>query len=231
MRSSKSVPTQKPARILVLDVGGTNVKLLATGMSEPLKVKSGPTMTAPRVVDIVQGLGAEWQHELVSLGYPGPVVHGRLATEPFNLGAGWAGFDFQAALGKPVKLINDAAMQALGAYRGGRMLFLGLGTGLGTAMIVDGVIEPMELGHFPYRKGRAFEDYLGLRGLRRLGRKKWERHVATVVTEFRRALAADDVVLGGGNARKLEHLPPGARLGDNADAFTGGFRLWDEGQE
>ena len=217
----------KPSKILVIDIGGTHVKLLATGVSAPLKVNSGPSMTARSMVSAVKRLSADWSYEAVSIGYPGPVVHGRLATEPFNLGAGWVGFDFRKAFGKPVKVINDAAMQALGSYRGGRMLFLGLGTGLGTAMVVDGVPEPMELGHFPYRKDRTFEDYLGLRGLERLGRKKWERHVAAVTAKFKSALAADDVVLGGGNAKKLATLPPGARLGDNADAFVGGFRLWD----
>ena len=228
--AAESDQTRKPSKILVVDVGGTHVKMLATGVGAPLKANSGTAMTARKMVAVVKRLSTDWSYEAVSIGYPGPVVHGRPAAEPFNLGAGWVGFDFRKAFGRPVKIINDAAMQALGSYRGGRMLFLGLGTGLGTAMVVDGVLEPMEVGHFPYRKGRSFEDYLGLRGLERLGRKKWEHHVVEVTGRFKSALAADDVVLGGGNAKKLVTLPKGARLGDDAAAFVGGFRLWDETQ-
>src|ERR1700722_15202770 len=212
--------------VLVVDVGGTNVKILATGQETPRKFPSGPTMTPERMVPGVQQLAAEWKYEAVSIGYPGPVLKGRLAAEPHNLGAGWMGFDFDAAFKCPVKLINDAAMQALGSYEGGRMLFLGLGTGLGSAMIVDGTIEPMELAHLPYKKGRTYEDYVGERGLERLGKKKWRAHVFDVVERLKAALEADYVVIGGGNARLLKDLPPGSRLGDNENAFKGGFRLW-----
>jgi len=169
---------------------------------------------------------AGWKFEAVSIGYPGAVVHGHPVAEPHNLGRGWVGFDFRKAFGRPVKVINDAAMQALGSYRGGRMLFLGLGTGLGSALIVDGVLEPMELAHLPYKNGRTYEDYVGLAGLKRLGKKKWRRHVADVVAQLEKALQADYVVLGGGNAKLLNRLPTGTRLGDNANAFIGGFRLW-----
>jgi polyphosphate glucokinase len=167
-------------------------------------------------------------YDVVSIGYPGPVVHGRPLREPHNLGRGWVGFDFRKALGRPVKVINDAAMQALGSYKGGRLLFLGLGTGLGSAMIADGVIEPMEIAHLPYKRGTTYEDYLGIRGLKRLGRKKWERQVAKVVSLLREALEPGEVVLGGGNVKKLKKLPPGTRLGSNENAFRGGFELWRE---
>jgi hypothetical protein len=172
--------------------------------------------------------GAGWTFTAVSLGYPGPVSHGRPLTEPHNLGPGWVGFDFEKAFGCPVKVVNDAAMQALGSYEDGRMLFLGLGTGLGSAFIVDGVLEPMELAHLPYKKGRTYEDYVGLRGLERLGKKKWREAVFDVVAQLKKALLADYVVLGGGNSKVLKELPPGARLGDNANAFKGGFRLWEK---
>ena len=213
-------------RILAIDVGGTHIKVLATGQKEAHEFPSGPTMTARRMVQRVKRLTQGWNYQVVSIGYPGPVAHGRPLREPFNLGAGWVGFNFQKAFGCPVKVINDAAMQALGSYKGGRMLFLGLGTGLGSAMIVDGILEPMELAHLPYKK-KTYEDYLGLRGLKRLGKKKWERHVAKVVEALRAALEVDDVVLGGGNAKKLANLPPKTRRGDNRNAFLGGFRLWE----
>jgi polyphosphate glucokinase len=185
-------------------------------------------MTAAQMVSAVASLTADWAYDVVSLGYPGPVVHGAPIKEPANLGPGWVGFDFDAAFGKPTRIINDAAMQALGAYAGGRMLFLGLGTGLGSAMIVDGAVAPMELAHLPYRNRRTYEDYVGLRGLERRGKKKWRREVFAVVAELAAALGPDYVVLGGGNARLLQTLPPNARLGKNADAFAGGFRLWDD---
>jgi polyphosphate glucokinase len=213
-------------RVLVVDVGGTNVKLLATGQSEPRKFASGLDLTPERLVAGVKETAAGWEWEGVALGYPGPVVRGRPITEPYNLGRGWVGFDYAAAFGCPVKIINDAAMQALGSYEGGKMLFLGLGTGLGSAMIVDGVVEPMELAHLPYRK-RTFEDYIGVRGLKRLGKKKWRRCVEDVVARLRVALEPNYVILGGGNVRKLKELPPGCRPGGNANAFTGGFRLWE----
>jgi polyphosphate glucokinase len=185
-------------------------------------------MTAKAMVMEVRRLTADWSYEVVSIGYPGVVVHGRPVAEPHNLGRGWVGFDFRKAFGRPVRVINDAAMQALGSYRSGRMLFLGVGTGLGSAMISAGVLAPMELGHLPYRKGRTFEDYVGARGLRRLGETRWRRHVTEVVTLLKAALQASDVVVGGGNAKRLKDLPPGVRLVDNANAFVGGFRLWDE---
>ena len=215
-------------RVLVIDVGGTNVKVLATGRRQPRRFASGPTMTPEEMVAGVKPLVADWKSEVVSIGYPGAVIGGRPLHEPRNLGGGWMGFDFSKALGCPVKIVNDASMQALGSYEGGRMLFLGLGTGLGSAMIVDGVLEPMELAHLPYKKGRTYEDYLGRRALKRLGKKRWRRHVAEVVEQFKATLEADYIVLGGGNAKKLGELPPGARLGTNANAFIGGFRLWEK---
>jgi polyphosphate glucokinase len=213
-------------RILVIDVGGTHIKLLATGQKEPIKISSGTHMTATRMVHLVRKAVAGWTYDAVSIGYPGPVVHGRPVSEPRNLGGGWVGFDFRAAFGGPVKVINDAAMQALGSYKGGRMLFLGLGTGLGSAVIVDGVIEPMELAHLPYKKGRTYEDYVGAAGLKRSGKKKWRRHVLDVIALLERALQADDVVIGGGNAKLLRQLPAAVRLGTNVNAFVGGYRLW-----
>ena len=218
-------------KILVIDVGGTHIKVLATGQSEPVKIPSGARMTAKKMVKKVREATKDWNYSVVSIGYPGPVVHGHPLTNPHNLGGGWVGFDFRKAFGHPVRIVNDAAMQALGIYRGGRMLFLGLGTGLGSAMIVDGIVVPMEAAHLPYKKGCTYEDYLGIRGLKRLGKKKWRRHVARVVEELKNALEAEYVVIGGGNARLLKTLPPGSKLGDNASAFTGGFRLWDEPEE
>jgi polyphosphate glucokinase len=210
-----------------VDVGGTHVKLLATGQTEERKFDSGPTMTAQQMIDGVTQLASDWEYDVVSIGYPGPVVHEVPFKEPANLGPGWVGFDFTAAFGRPTKLINDAAMQALGSYRGGRMLFLGLGTGLGSAMVVNGQVAPMELAHLPFRKGRTYEDYAGLRGLKRLGKKRWRQVVDEIVSELVAALQPDDVVLGGGNVKHLRQLPAGARLGDNANAFVGGFRLWE----
>ena len=217
--------------ILAVDVGGTHIKVLATGRKDPIKISSGPKMTPKKMVKEVREATKDWNYSVVSIGYPGPVVHGHPLSEPHNLGSGWVGFDFRKAFGRPVKIVNDAAMQALGIYRGGRMLFLGLGTGLGSAMIVDGVLEPMEVAHLPYKKGRTYEDYLGIRGLKRLGKKKWRRYVARVAEQLKSALEADYVVLGGGNAKLLKTLPPSCRLGDNSTAFTGGFRLWDEPEE
>jgi polyphosphate glucokinase len=215
-------------RVLVIDVGGTNVKVLATGQRQPRRIPSGPTMTAEEMVAGVKPLVADWKYDVVSIGYPGVVIGGRPLHEPRNLGGEWMAFDFRQAFGCPVKIVNDAAMQALGSYEGGRMLFLGLGTGLGSAMIVDGILEPMELAHLPYKKGRTYEEYLGRQALKRLGKKRWRRHVADVVERFKAALEADYIVLGGGNAKKVGELPPGARLGANANAFGGGFRLWEE---
>jgi polyphosphate glucokinase len=217
-------------KVLVIDVGGTHIKLLATGRKTRVEIPSGLAMTAAKMVRDVRKATTGWDYSAVSIGYPGPVVHNQPICEPHNLGRGWLGFDFRKAFGRPVRLINDAAMQALGSYEGGRMLFLGLGTGLGSAMIVDGILEPMELAHLPYKKGRTYEDYVGLRGLKRFGKKKWSRHVADVVEQLKAALEADYVVLGGGNAKLLKKLPPGARLGDNNNAFRGGFRLWQAGK-
>jgi predicted NBD/HSP70 family sugar kinase len=174
----------------------------------------------------VKKAASDWPYDVAAIGYPGPVVHGRPMHEPYNLSKGWVGFDFAKGLGCPVRVINDAAMQAVGSYEGGRMLFLGLGTGLGSAMIVGGIVEPMELAHLPYKKGRTYEDYLGLRGLKRMGKKKWRRSVARIVEELQTALEADYVVLGGGNAKTIKTLPPKARLGANGNAFVGGYRLW-----
>jgi polyphosphate glucokinase len=215
-------------KVLVIDVGGTHVKVLATGKRAHRQVESGPTMTAEQMVTAVKQLAADWTYEAVSIGYPGPVVHDRPLHDPRNLGGGWVGFDFRNAFGCPVRLMNDAAMQALGSYNGGRLLFLGLGTGLGSAMVVDGIVQPMELGHLPYKNGRTYEDYVGLRGLKRLGKKRWRQHVLVVIEKLQAALEPDDVVIGGGNAKRLTELPIGCRLGDNANAFVGGFKLWKE---
>src|SRR5271156_5319978 len=193
--------------VLVIDIGGTHVKLLATGQDAPRQFLSGPELTSEQMVAGVVQAAAGWDYEAVSVGYPGPVLHGRPLSDPVNLGPGWVGFDFAAAFGMPVKMVNDAAMQALGGYEGGRMLFLGLGTGLGTAMVIDGVLEPMELGHLPYRK-RTYEDYVGLRGLERFGKKKWRKLVEDVVEKLTAALEPEYVVIGGGNARRLKELPP-----------------------
>jgi polyphosphate glucokinase len=212
-------------KVLAIDVGGTHVKILATDQKAPQRFASGPVMTPKRMVSTVKKLAAGWNYDVVSIGYPGPVVHGCIFHEPYNLGAGWVKFDFQKAFGCPVKVINDAAMQALGSYKGGSMLFLGLGTGLGSAMIVDGRVQPMELGHLPYRKA-TYEDYVGIRGLERFGKKKWRKYVADVVERLTAALEPDDIVLGGGNVNRLQELPKGCRPGDNANAFVGGFRLW-----
>ena len=217
-----------PHKVLVIDVGGTHVKILVTGQKESRKIDSGPTMTPRLMVAAVKKLAQGWTYDAVALGYPGPVVHGRPLHEPTNLAVGWVGFDFRKAFGCPVRLVNDAAMQALGSYKGGRMLFLGLGTGLGSAMIVDGHLEPMELAHLPYKKDRTYEDYVGLHGLERLGKKKWRAHVIDVVDRLRAALEADYVVLGGGNAKLMDKLPKDTRLGANENAFLGGFRLWEE---
>jgi len=213
--------------VLVVDVGGTSVKILATGQDEHRSFASGPTLTPGQMVFGVKKLARDWDYDAVSIGYPGPVLHGRPIAEPYNLGRGWVGFNFAAAFGHPVKVINDAAMQALGSYTRGKMLFLGLGTGLGSTMVVDGIVEPMELGHLPYKKG-TYEDYVGEAGLKRHGKKKWRRHVADVVARFFAALEPDDIVIGGGNVKKLDALPPHSRAGDNANAFRGGFRLWRE---
>ena len=229
VKQDRAGVAKKPAvkNVLVVDVGGNSVKILATGQKQHRSFPSGPTLTPRRMVSEVKKLANDWMHDVVSIGYPGPVLRGRPVAEPYNLGRGWVGFNFAAAFGCPVKVVNDAAMQALGSYKGGKMLFLGLGTGLGTAMIVEGIIEPMELGHLPYKKA-TYEDYVGRAGLERYGKKRWRRNVADVVTRLIAALEPDDTVIGGGNVGKLATLPPHSRAGDNANAFRGGFKLWDQ---
>ena len=213
-------------KVLVADIGGNHIKLLVTGQSQPRKVASGPLLTPELMMARIREAVSDWDHDVVSIGYPGPVLGGRPLREPHNLGTGWVQFDFETAFGRPVKIINDAAMQAVGSYRSGRMLFLGLGTGLGTTLIIEGVVHPMELGHLPYKRG-TFEDYVGQRRLNRNGKKQWRCDVEDVVARLIAALQPSDVVLGGGNVKKLKELPPNTRLGDNANAFDGGFRLWD----
>jgi polyphosphate glucokinase len=225
MKGANPVKSQK---VLVIDVGGTNVKMLASGEKEPRKYPSGPTMTPRKMVRLVKKSVRDWKFDCVSIGFPGPIINGHPLREPHNLGTGWVGFNFRKAFGCPVKITNDAAMQALGSYRGARMLFLGLGTGLGSAMIVNGTLEPMELAHLMYKNGKTYEEYLGLRGLERSGKKKWRRHVAQIAKRLKIVLEADYVVLGGGNCKKLKKLPPGTRLGNNLNAFLGGFRMWQK---
>lgn len=212
-------------KVLVIDVGGSHVKIMASGQTEERKFESGPTMTPAQMAEGVKALASGWRYDAVAIGYPGVVIRDQPATEPHNLAPGWVAFDYAEAFGCPVKIINDAAMQALGSYRSGKMLFLGLGTGLGTTLIVDGIVVPMELAHLPYRKA-SFEDYVGERAFERDGKKKWHRRVFDVVERLRAAFIPDDVVIGGGNLRLLDKLPDGCRAGDNANAFAGGFRLW-----
>lgn len=213
--------------VLAVDIGGTNLKILATGQTQPRKTPSGRKLTAELMVSKVLEMSSGWEYEVVSLGFPGPVVHNKPLVEPANLGTGWVGFDYEKAFGHPVRMMNDAAMQALGSYEGGRMLFLGLGTGLGSAMIIDGELEPMELGHLPYKKGRTFEDYVGKASLAKRGKEKWRKEVACVVELLQQAMQPDYVVIGGGNAKLLKELPERSRLGGNEHAFIGGFRIWE----
>ena len=228
MRAKREV-LRAPARkyILVIDVGGTHVKFRVGEHGAASEFESGPAMTPGRMVRRLCKLLDGQRYDAVSIGYPGLVYHGRIAAEPHNLGKGWVGYDFAAAFGRPVRLINDAAMQAIGSYRGGRMLFLGLGTGLGATLIVDGVVEPTEVGHLPYKHGDTFEEYVGERGRERLGKSRWRKAVCEVIADLNAAFEADYVVLGGGNARRLKKLPRGVRLGGNTHAFLGGLRLWD----
>jgi polyphosphate glucokinase len=218
---------KRSINVLVVDIGGTHVKILATGQKQPREFLSGHKLTPKQMVAGVNKLAKDWKYNAVSIGYPGVVIRNRVVADPYNLGQGWAGFKFEAAFKCPVKVINDAAMQALGSYQHGKMLFLGLGTGLGSAMVVDGIVEPMELGHLPYRR-HTFEDYVGVAGRKRLGQKKWEQAVKDVIARLIAALEPEDVVLGGGNVKKLKKLPPGCRAGDNANAFVGGFRVWEK---
>jgi predicted NBD/HSP70 family sugar kinase len=213
-------------KILSVDIGGSHVKALVTGAKERRRFESGRDLMPRKMVTELKKLCQDWSWETVSIGYPGVVSQGKIMKDPVNLGPGWVGFDFGKAFGCPVAVVNDAAMQALGSYEGGRMLFLGLGTGLGTALVSEGHLLPMELAHMPYRKGKSYEEYVGEAARKRLGSKKWEKHVFAVIELMRGALGPDEVVIGGGNARRLEKLPTGVRLGENANAFVGGFRLW-----
>lgn len=214
---------------LVIDIGGTNVKVMLPGRPEPVKIPSGKSMTPTKMVRAIRDVTKDWQYDNIAIGYPGPVVKGRPAAEPHNLAKGWVRFDYEKALGKPVRIINDAAIQALGSYSGGNMLFLGLGTGLGAAMIRDGCVIPLELAHMPYQKGKTYEEYLGEKGMKRMGKKRWRKHVCDVIEIFRAGLVVDYIVLGGGNAKRIDKLPPRTQLGSNANALTGGIRLWDDG--
>jgi len=213
-------------KVLVIDVGGTHIKALLSGETEPRKFDSGPSMNPGEMVKGVKKMTQDWKYDAVSIGYPGPVLRNRPIVEPYNLGKGWVGFHYEKAFGCPTKILNDAAMQALGSYKKGRMLFLGLGTGLGTAVVDDHIVEPMELGHLPYKKA-TYEDYVGLRGLKKHGKKKWRKLVVDVVERLRMAIEPDEIVLGGGNVKKLKQLPSHCRQGDNFNAFIGGFRLWN----
>jgi hypothetical protein len=216
-------------KILVIDVGGTNIKLLSTGRRTPIKIPSGPDLTPAEMVTRVLEATTDWTYDAATIGYPGPVVKDRPTREPVNLGPGWVNFDYAKALKVPVKMINDAAMQALGSYDGGVMLFLGLGTGLGTTLVTNGTVVPLEIAHLPYRKERTYEEYVGEAGLKHLGEKKWKRHVERIVNLFLAALNAEYAVLGGGNVRHFEEdLPPNTRRGSNLNAFRGGYRLWQK---
>lgn len=214
-------------RVLVVDIGGTNVKILATGQKVPRKFPSGPKLTPKKMVADVKALAGDWKYDVVAVGYPGPVRDGRIMVEPKNLGGGWIKFDFKAGFGRPVRIMNDAAMQALGSYKRGLLLFLGFGTGLGAALVAHGVVIPMELGHLPFKNG-VWQDYVGVRALKRLGRKKWAKYVELATMRMIQGILPDDVVLGGGNSKKLKKLPKGCRLGNNAYAFIGGYRMWEK---
>jgi polyphosphate glucokinase len=224
---AKTLKQATPGRIMVIDVGGTHVKFRIGPQGKVFKFDSGPEMTGKEMARRVLALAPKSSYDAVSIGYPGVVIRGKIAAEPYNLGSGWVHFDFAKVFGAPTRFINDASMQAIGSYEGGRMLFLGLGTGLGATLIIDGMVEPMEMGHMPFREGRSYEDYVGERGRTRLGTKKWRKIVREVVDQLSRVLEVDYVVLGGGNAKKLKTLPDKARLGDNNNAFAGGVRLWE----
>jgi polyphosphate glucokinase len=215
-------------KILVVDVGGNNVKLLATGHEDAKKVPSGPDLTPQRMMKGIREAIPDWEYDVVTIGIPAPVRDGRPAHEPKNLGTGWVDFDYEAAFGKPVRLINDAAMQALGSYEGGRMLFLGLGTGLGAALILEGLVQPLEIAHLPYKDGKTYEEFVGKKAQSRMGKKDWRKVVNEVVEDLHAAFQVDDVVLGGGNSKQLKEIPEVARLGSNRNAFPGGFRLWTD---
>jgi polyphosphate glucokinase len=221
--------TLKYKRVLAIDVGGSHVKARVSSGREVRQFESGPDLTPGKMVAHVHELTGDWTYDAVSIGYPGMVLHGKVVMEPHNLGAGWVGFDFRKAFGRPTHILNDAAMQAIGSYSGGRMLFLGLGTGLGATLIIDRVVEPTEVGHMPYKRGLTFEDYVGERGRERLGNRRWRKAVTEVIADLKAAFEADYVVLGGGNAVRMKKLPPHVRLGDNRNAFLGGLRLWHQG--
>ena len=223
-------------KTLVIDIGGSNIKLLAEGQTDPIKIPSGPDMTASMMAKQVLNSTSAWKYDRISIGYPGPVQNDKPMLEPHNLGKGWIDFNYQKAFGKPVRMINDAAMQALGCYHGGRMLFLGVGTGLGSALVIEGnkgagrksgIVQPMELAHLPYRKGRTYEDYVGRRGLERLGKKRWQKYVLDVIQRLSAALVVDYVSLGGGNAKLIKSLPDKVEVGANGNAFLGGYKLWE----
>jgi polyphosphate glucokinase len=215
-------------KVLVIDVGGTNIKVASNDMRVPVKIPSGPTMTAEQMTKDVLVATKGWAYDRISIGYPGPVVNDRPVAEPHNLAAGWIDFPYDRAFDKPIRFVNDAAMQALGGYRGGRMLFLGTGTGLGSAMIFDGVIIPLELAHLPYKRGKTYEEYIGLAGLERRGAKRWRRSVLDVIERLQAALICDSVLLGGGNAKLMKDLPRHVILGANSNAIDGGIRLWHD---
>ncbi|MGV1759921.1 ROK family protein [Rhizobium sp. A22-96] len=224
----KTSAAPKDLVVLAIDLGGSHVKMLLSTGSERRAAVSGAAMSAKKMVETVEELTADWHYDVIGMGYPGPVVDNKPAAEPHNLGPGWKDFDFSAAFGKPVRLVNDAVMQAIGGYKGGNMLFIGLGTGLGSAMVVNNVCLPMELAHLPYKKDDTFEDFVGERGLEKYGKKKWRKSVEKVVTRLQAALLPHETVIGGGNVEKLETLPEGCRAGDNENAFLGGFRLWKD---
>ena len=213
-------------KILVIDVGGTNIKVASSDKLVPIKIPSGPTMTAEQMTRDVLAATKDWAYDCISIGYPGPVVHDHPLAEPHNLAKGWIDFPYQKAFGKPLRFINDAAMQALGGYKGGRMLFLGIGTGLGSAMIFDGVVIPLELAHLPYKKGRTYEEYIGLAGLERRGEERWRKSVLDIIERFQAALICESVLLGGGNAKLMKDLPSHVILGSNSNAIDGGIKLW-----
>jgi len=229
MARARSTRPSPPGPVLVVDIGGSHIKILASGKKQRRIIDSGPKLTPSETVAAVRDLAGDWKYRAISIGYPGPVRHNRPALDPWNLGAGWRNFDFAKAFGLPVRVVNDALLQAIGSYEGGRMLFLGLGTGLGSALVLDNLAHPLELAHLPYREGGSFEDYVGARGLERLGRKKWEKRVRDMVERLRGALQVDYVVIGGGNVARLKKFPEEARRGKNDNAFLGGFRLWEPG--
>jgi len=216
-------------KVMVIDVGGTNVKVASSDMRVPIKIPSGPQMNAETMAQEVLAATKGWSYDCISIGYPGPVVHDHPLAEPHNLAAGWIDFSYQKAFGKPLRFINDAAMQALGGYKGGRMLFLGIGTGMGSAMVFDGVVIPLELAHLPYKKGRTYEEYVGAAGLQQRGVKRWRKSVLDIVQRLKTAMVCDSVLLGGGNAKLMKDLPSHVILGANSNAIDGGIKLWEDG--